>query len=101
VCSSDLGGRTPIGTLAFILLAVVDSIVLLFLIHILGLGRTLLFSIVIIPVLAALFSLLLFGSVGYSGTFLLILIAVLAHQVYEKGKDYFKKWREQAAEEIK
>jgi hypothetical protein len=95
------GGRKPIGTLAFVLLAIVDSVVLLFLIHILGLGRTLLFSIVIVPVLAALFSLLLFGSVGYSGTFLLILLAVLAHQGYEKGKDYFKKWREQAAEEIK
>jgi CHASE2 domain-containing sensor protein len=95
------GGRQPIGTVAVVLLAVVDSIVLLFLIHILGLGRTLLLSIVIIPVLAALLSLLFFGSVGYSGTFLIILIAVLAQQVYEKGKDYFKKWREQAAEEIK
>lgn len=95
------GGRRPMGIVAVVLLAIIDSVVLLFLIHILGLGRTLLLSIVIIPVLAVLLSLLLFGSIVYSGTFLIILIAVLAQQVYEKGKDYFKKWREQVADEIK
>jgi hypothetical protein len=26
---------------------------------------------------------------------------VLLHQTYEKGKEYLKKWREQAADELK
>lgn len=93
-------GRRPIGTAAVVLLAVFDSVVLLLLIHLIGLWRTLLSSVIVVPALAVLLSLLLFGSIGYSGSFMLILIAVLAHQVYERGKDYSKKWREQAAKEI-
>lgn len=46
------GGRKPIGTVAVVLLAIFDSIVLLFLIHLLGLKKTLLLSIVLIPALA-------------------------------------------------
>jgi CHASE2 domain-containing sensor protein len=95
------GGRKPIGRAVIVPLAIFDSVVLLLLIHWFGLGKTLIISLVAVPVLAVLLSLLLIGSVSHSGTFMLILIAVLAHQGYEKGKDYFKKWREQAAEEIK
>lgn len=94
------GGRKSIGIVAVVLLAIFDSVVLLFLIHIFGLGRALLLSIVLVPMLAILLSFLFFGSVSYSGTFLIILLAVLAHQVYDKGKDYFKKLREQAAEDV-
>ena len=95
------GGREPIGTAAVVLLAVFDSFVLLLLIHLFGLRMTLLLSVVLVPAMAVLLSLLFFGSVNHAATFLLILIAVLAHQTYEKGKEYLKKWREQAAEEIK
>lgn len=95
------GGRKPVGKVAIALLAIFDSMVLLSLIHLFGLGKTLLMSIILVPTLAVLLSLLLFGSVHYAGTLLVVLITVLSYEVYEKGKDYFKKWREQAADELK
>lgn len=95
------GGRKPIGVVAVVLLGIFDSIVLLSLIHVFGLWKTLLISIVVVPLMAVLLSLLLFGSVSHAGGFFLILLAVLTHQVYENGKNHLKKWRERAAEEIK
>lgn len=95
------GGQKPLGTFVIILFAIIDSVILLLLIHRFGLWKTLLISIAVVPLLALLLSLLFSGSSSYTGVFLLVMIAVLAHQVYEKGKEYFKKWREQAAEEIK
>ena len=58
-------------------------------------------SLIIVPVMAVLLSLLLFSSVNYVGSFLLVLVLILANEVYEKGKEYLKKWREQAAESVK
>lgn len=95
------GGYKPLGTAAIILLSVFESVVLLGLIHLFGLKRTLLLSVVILPAIALFFSLLSFGSVNYAGYCLLVLIAVLLQQVYEKGKEYLKKSREQAADELK
>jgi CHASE2 domain-containing sensor protein len=95
------GGRKPAGKVAIALLAIFDSIVLLSLIHVFGLGKTLLMSVVLVPVLALLFSVVLFGSLYYAGTLAVVLIAVLSYEVYETGKVYFKKWREQAADELK
>ena len=95
------GGYQPLSTAAIILLSVFDSIVLLSLIHLFGLKKTLLLSVLILPAIALIFSLLFFGSVNYAGYFLLVLIAVLLQQVYEKGKEYLKKSREQAADDLK
>jgi CHASE2 domain-containing sensor protein len=95
------GGRKPVGKVAIALLAIFDSIVLLSLIHLFGLGKTLLMSTILIPTLAVLLSLLLFGSVHYAGTLLVILLAVLSYEVYEKGKGYYKKWREKTAEQLR
>jgi CHASE2 domain-containing sensor protein len=95
------GGYRPLGTPAIILLALFDSIVLLILIQLFGLGRTLFLSVIILPTIALIFSLLFFRTVNYVGYFLLVLIAVLLQQVYEKGKEYLKESREQAANELK
>jgi CHASE2 domain-containing sensor protein len=94
------GGRQPISRPMILLLAVIDSIVLLLLIHVWGLRKILLISVVLIPALALACSLLVFGSTAYVGYFILILSAVLLNQVYDKGKEYYKNIKERAAEEL-
>jgi CHASE2 domain-containing sensor protein len=91
------GGRRPISRPMILLIAIFDGIVLLLLIHLWGLFRTLLLSILLIPALAVVFSLIFFSSVIYVGYFIPILIAVLVQQAYEKGKEYNKTLREHAA----
>lgn len=94
------GGRQPIGRPMVLLLAVIDSIVLLLVIHS-GLRKALLISVVLIPLLALVCSMFVFGSTIYVGYFILILGAVLINQMYEKGKEYYKNMTERAAEELK
>lgn len=94
------GGRQPIGRPTILLLAVIDSIVLLLVIHVWGLGKSLLISVVLLPALALACSLLVFGSTAYVGYYILILSVVLLNQVYEKGKEYYKTVKERAAQEL-
>jgi|SRR6185369_1173794 len=93
------GGKKPAGVLVILLLIIFDSVLLLLLLQLLGLWKTLVFSLGIIPVLAFVSSYLLFGSAAYIGYFLLVLTAILLHQLYEKGKEYLKKLKEQTAEQ--
>lgn len=94
------GGRQPIGRPTVLLLAVIDSIVLLLIIHVCGLRKALLISFFLIPTLSLVCSLLIFGSMNYVGYFVLILSAVLLNQIYEKGKEYYKNMKERAAKEL-
>ena len=66
-----------------------------------GLRKALLISVILIPLLALVCSVLVFGSTIYVGYFILILGAVLMNQVYEKGKEYYKSLTERASEELK
>ena len=71
---------------------------LLSLIYLFGFWRTIVVSIVLIPTLGVLLSLLLFGSLNYAGTLVIGLLAVLSYEIYERAKDHFKKWRETAVD---
>jgi CHASE2 domain len=95
------GGRQPLTKFAFVLLAIFDSIVLLSLIYLIGFWKTIVISIVLIPTLGVLLSLVFFGSLNYAGSLVLGLIAVLCYEIYERARDYFKKSREQATEAYK
>lgn len=95
------GGRKPVGTGAVMLTAFAEGIVLLLLIHLFGRRKALLAGVFIIAAGVFVGGLLLLDSLHYVGHFFLVLIAVLLHQAYEKGNEYFKKRREQAVGELK
>lgn len=94
------GGQKPAGIVALLLLVVIDSLLLLLLVQVLGIWKALLLSVLVVPSLAFVCSYLFFGSATYIGYFLLVLTAVLLHQLYEKGKEYLKKLKERTADEL-
>jgi len=96
----DGGGQKPVGIFTILFLVIFDSALLLLFVDILGLWKTLILSVVIVPALGFVCSYLVFGSATYVGYFMLVLTAVLLHQLYEKGKDYLKKLRQQTGEQL-
>ena len=85
------GGLRPAPRLAIVLLQIFDGFLLLLLFQQLPLRKAVFVSLVAVPVLSLICSLLAFRSVAFWAYFAPILIAVLAQQLYDHGKDYHKK----------
>lgn len=85
------GGLRPAPRLAIILLQIFDGFLLLLLFQRFRLRTAVVLSLVAVPVLSFICSLLAFRSVAFWAYFAPILIAVLGQQLYDHGKDYHKK----------
>ena len=84
------GGLKPAPRSAIILLQIFDGVLLLLLFQQFGLRKAVLISLIALPVLSLICSLVAFRSVAFWAYFAPILIAVLAQQLYDHGKDYHK-----------
>lgn len=91
------GGRSPASTPAILLLEVVDGFILLVLFRVLSWGKALLVGAFALPLLALLCSLVAFWSLAHWAYFVPILLLVFFHQLYERGKEYFKKLPDEVA----
>lgn len=82
------GGIRRINKLFMLLLEIVGGLGFVMLHHRLNLGLALLLSILLIPLLSMLFSLIAFHSLAYCLYFVPILTIVVIHQLYEHAKEY-------------
>lgn len=94
------GGFHPAGRAIIAALQILDGMVLLLLFHFQGLKKAILWGALAIPFLALIGSLIAFRSLGYWVYFVFVLTAVLAHQVYEKLKDYKKDFAVEGMETV-
>lgn len=85
------GGPKPAPRSAIILLQIFDGVLLLLIFQLLRLRKAVLISLIALPVLSFICSVVAFRSVAFWAYFAPILIAVLAQQLYDHGKDYHKK----------
>jgi hypothetical protein len=94
------GGTRPANAVVILILELLDGFIVLVLFRILGLGRALLVCAVTLPLLALLCSLIAFWSLAHWAYFVPILLLVFLHQVYERGKDYFRKLPDKVAGDL-
>ncbi len=94
------GGTRPASTVVILLLEVLDGFIVLVLFRLLGLGKALLVGAFTLPLLALLCSLIAFWSLAHWAYFVPILLLVFFHQIYERGKDYFKKLPDKVASDL-
>jgi CHASE2 domain-containing sensor protein len=95
------GGRRPANTLVILVLGVLDGFILLVLFRVLSWGKALLVGVIALPLLALLCSLVAFWSLAQWAYFVPILLLVFLHQLYERGKEYFKKLPDEVAGGLK
>lgn len=94
------GGTRPASTVVILLLEVLDGFIVLVLFRIMGLRNALIVCALTLPLLALLCSLIAFWSFAHWAYFVPILLLVFSHQLYERGKDYFKKLPDKVASDL-
>lgn len=94
------GGTRPASPVVIFILEVLDGFIVFVLFRILGLRKALLVSALTLPLLALLCSLIAFWSLAHWAYFVPILLLVFLHQIYERGKDYFKKLPDKVASDL-
>lgn len=91
---------SPVSRLVLIGLQIVQGVLFLLLFQALRFRKALALSLLAIPALAALFSVLTFATPAYWGHFAPVLLAVLGQQIYEQAKKYRSSLVESAAEAL-
>jgi CHASE2 domain-containing sensor protein len=91
------GGAKSPSSVRIILLGMIAGLILWLLFHFLSLRTFLLLSLIVIPCLALICSVIAFGSISQCAYFIPILLAVLGQQFFERLKESKKTPVEQAA----
>lgn len=82
------GGLKPVSRGIVFLLQMIDGILLLLLFQHFRITKAIIFSLVAIPILSFICSLIVFHSLGFWAYFMPILVALICQQLYERAKEY-------------
>lgn len=94
------GGKRPAGRVLVGLFQLIDGLILLLLFQYLSFRKAVIISLLAILPLSIICSLITYGSLGFWAYYILVLLAVLFQQIYERLKDYKKELATDAVEKL-